>query len=164
MRCNNCGAEIPDGMTACQSCGNRIEYTQQGSTNQAQGPNGQPFGAPNYQNMGQHGGYQGQPYGYQGQPGFNNQIIPNAPEFVTYLIIGIVYTLCCCNFLIGIPGIILTILMNTSFKSRDLNGYASFRKITKWVYIIGVILWVVMFIFSMITGVFGAFIDVFRYY
>lgn len=167
MKCINCGNDFPDGLLQCPICGTKVDNTQQGNAYagnyQGQGP---AYGQPN------NGGYNQQPQQPYGQPnynGYNNgqftppPVIANAPEFVMYLIIGIVYTICCCNILIGVPGIIFTVLMNTAYKAGDTNGYLSNRKISKWIYIIGIILWVLGFILSFVFGFAEAFIDAIRY-
>lgn len=173
MRCVNCGNEFQDGLLQCPFCGTKVDNTQQNNMyagnyqGQAQEPNYAQSNPNNAQSN--YGAPQGQPYG-QPNYGYSNNgfnpppVIANAPEFVMYLIIGIVYSVCCCNFLIGIPGIIFTVLMNTSYKSGDTNGYLSNRKISKWIYIIGIILWVIGMILSFVFGIAGSFLDAIRYY
>lgn len=166
MRCNNCGNEIPNGAFQCPVCGNKMtaQAQSQGGFSQPdngfsgyqgsqgfggyQGPQGQGFGGPQGQGF---GGFQGN-QGYN-QWGGNIQHPGNAPEFVMFLIIGIVYTVCCCNILVAIPGLIFTFLMNSRYKEGNMVAYTSNKNVAKWVYIIGVILWVLGVVIGLLTGI-----------
>lgn len=120
-------------------------------------------GLGGYQGQG-FGGYQGQGFGnpqgqgFGGPQGYNQwngnmQRPGSAPEFVAFLIIGIVYTVCCCNIFVAIPGLIFTFLMNSRYKEGNMAAYMSNKNIAKWIYIIGVILWILGIIIGIFTGI-----------
>lgn len=83
----------------------------------------------------------------------------NAPEYMLWLILGIVQMLglCCCNcvaFGFGLATVLLISNANNAFKNGDMMTYQSKVKTAKIVNIIG---WVIMFsgvIISLVTGAF----------
>ena len=171
MRCNNCGAEITPNMASCPVCGMQV----QANLNKNANPQGQPFvqgqpqsfeqqgqgtfGQPNYTGNAQFNQPQNNGYYNQGYGAPNGPVIGSAPEYTLYLIIGILYTICCCNILIGIPGIIFTCLMNSAFKMGNAQEYAQNKKIAKVIYIVGIILWIVSIIFGFLSGILEAILE-----
>lgn len=76
---------------------------------------------------------------FNNQQQFQQQTVPNAPDFIMLLILGIASTLCCC-LPAGAVSLVFTIMANSDFKSGNAVGYASKVKTAKVLMIIGVIL------------------------
>lgn len=87
---------------------------------------------------------------YSQQPNLNSGM--NAPDYMLWLILGIIQiiTLCCCNCVAPIFGIITVVTVigaNNKYKAGDIVGYQSSIKTAKIVNIVG---WVIMFAGSII--------------
>lgn len=88
----------------------------------------------------------------------------NAPDYMLWLILGIIQivTLCCCNCVAPIFGIITVIMVvgaNNKYKTGDAFGYQKSMKTAKIINIVG---WVLMFagtIISFVTGMFSSIMD-----
>lgn len=151
MNCKNCGNIIQDGMLQCTMCGTKVDQQQS-----------QQYDS--YSNQGN--GFQDQQQGQQQQQNWNNngqnyggnfqQQAANAPENTLFLVLGAIYCLCCCNFLIGIPALIFTVLMNNAYKEGRIADYNSNRNVAKWIYIGGIVLWIITVILGMVFNIFGA--------
>ena len=97
---------------------------------------------------------QGYQQGYN-QPGYNNAPQGkqgNSPAFTTLILLAVLQT-CCCNTVTGVIAIILTFLADNAYKSGDFAGYESKRKIVIIVLIAGVVLTILMSIFSLVCGI-----------
>lgn len=178
MRCKNCGSELMPGASQCSTCGARVDVSnggfqsngfaqnngfgqQNGFYDQNNGFGGQPNYEANQNNF-QGGAFGTAPNGAQGfdnnqnwnnqgfnqNQTFNQPTATNAPAFVPLLLIGIFYTICCCNLVFGIAGIILSIIMNNAYKRGDVQAYQKMKNITIIVYVIGVLALVI----SMVAG------------
>lgn len=111
-----------------------------------QGNPQQGFQQQGYQQGFQQQGYQqGYNNGPQGKPG-------NSPAFVTLIVLAILET-CCCNTITGVIAIILTFIADSSYKSGDMQGYESKKKITIIVLIVGVVLSILMSIITLALGI-----------
>lgn len=169
--CPNCGTRVnlskPGDSSQAQG---QPGFGQQ---NQGFGQQGQGFGV----NTGF--GQQNQEFGQQQtQPGFgtqsqnqggfgyipnqnmygrmNNQmpVNTNAPDFVMKLIIGIIYTCCCCNWIFGVLGIVFCCLMNNAYKNGDASGYRTYSKLCTVMYVVGIILYVISIVIGFAAGLF----------
>lgn len=139
---NNQGAQY-------NSNGNQYEQTgqynsQYGQNDNQYGQNGQDFN----QNTGLNQGFTGL----------------NAPDYMLWLILGIVqvFTLCCCNCTAPITGaitIVLVIMANNSFKSGNAMDYSSKMNIAKIVCCIGYGLMIVGIIISFFSGIVSSILD-----
>lgn len=92
---------------------------------------------------------------------FNQQPNGNAPDYMLWLVLGIVQilTLCCCNcftFIFGIITVIFACTANTAFKQGNLNSYAEKIRLAKIMNIIGWALIAVSVILNLVTGVFSS--------
>ena len=186
MVCKKCNTQVPYGGTNCPNCGSFIDnsmesvnnnnqfgytgYNQQVNTDDTMQheTQGDVFGQPSYTTGGPNynQGYGAPGYGMgngYGAPGFNAPMQTNAPEFLIFVILGAVSALCCCNFLVAIPGILLAIFMNDAYKRGDMMGYTKLKKITIWVYAIGISLYFVLQLLAIVTGVFGTIIEALEY-
>ena len=127
---------------------------QQGNPQQGFQQQGNP--QQGYQQQGYQQGYPQQGYQQQGyQQGYNNgpQGKPgNSPAFVTLILLAILET-CCCNTITGVIAIILTFIADSSYKSGDMQGYESKKKITIIVLIVGVVLSILMSIITLALGI-----------
>lgn len=107
-------------------------------------------------------------FGYQsnstmGNMGMNtNQgyTLQNAPDFMLWLILGLIQTIsCCCGgciaLITGIITIVFACMANDCYKSNNMAVYQSKMQVAKIVNIIGWILSVLCIIASIFTGVFN---------
>lgn len=147
MKCNNCGNEFDPNSGGCPVCGMRVNLRKEPK----------PFGYINYESSKDFGKNPTETY----IPWNNNQDTSqmdgthDAPEFITYLVIGILSSLCCCNAIAGIIGIITTLQMNNCYRYKDSHGYYTYRKVTTIVYIVGIVINVLLVIFSIFISMLG---------
>ena len=76
---------------------------------------------------------------FNNQQQFQQQTVPNAPDFIMLLILSITYTLCC-SLPAGVVSLVFTLMANSDFKSGNIAGYTSKVKTAKVIMVIGVIL------------------------
>lgn len=76
---------------------------------------------------------------FNNQQQFQQQTVPNAPDFIMLLILSIASTLCCC-LPAGAVSLVFTLMANSDFKSGNIVGYTSKVKTAKVIMVIGVIL------------------------
>ena len=76
---------------------------------------------------------------FNNQQQFQQQTVPNAPDFIMLLILSIASTLCCC-LPAGAVSLVFTLMANSDFKSGNIAGYKSKVKSAKVILVIGVIL------------------------
>lgn len=96
-----------------------------------------------------------------GQYGFNNQANtnPNAPNYILWLVLGIVQTcsFCCCctgfvTFIFGIITIILAVVANNYFKQGNMILYRARMKAAMIVNIVGWVVMLIGFFIGLATG------------
>ena len=150
---------------------NNNGYNQQNYNNNQQqqqnynNMNQQNFNGMNqqYDNMGQQQktdyNMNQQNYNNINQQNYNNinqqQYNPygSTPGFALWCILGVIQTLCCCNFT-GIGVIILSVIAHVSFKDRNYNNYQWQIKAAKIVFFVGIGLQLVGMILGLTTGIF----------
>lgn len=98
-----------------------------------------PYNTNQGMNMNQEQSQQNNGYGMNMN---NNRLSQNAPNYMLWLILGIlqICTLCCCNFsgpIFGVITVVLSIISNNAFKGRDMIEYQSKIKAAKIVCIVG---------------------------
>lgn len=96
-------------------------------------------------------GYQQQNY----QQGYN--YVPqskqgNSPGFIPLILLSVLQILCC-NTITGIIAIILTFVADGAYRSGDIKGYESKKKIAIIVIIAGFVLTILLSIFTIAAGV-----------
>lgn len=181
MRCNNCGSDLAPGTTFCPNCGTNVTQEQvnlnkQQNQTQSQSQFGWQ-GGQDQSGFGQQG--QGQPqsgFGQQtgptqfGSQQFNGQgygpnnprALTNSPNFTVNLIIGILYTVCCCNFVFGLLGLVFTFMANTAWKNGDDVGYNTYSKVVTIVYVLGIVLYIAGLIIGLMLGIYDTLFFVFN--
>lgn len=116
----------------------------------------------NYNNMNQQQNFNGmnQQYDNMGQQqNYNNmnqqQYNPygSTPGFALWCILGVIQTLCCCNFT-GIGVIIMSVIANVSFKDRNYSSYQWQIKAAKIIFFVGIGLQLVGMMLGLTTGIF----------
>lgn len=79
----------------------------------------------------------------------------SAPDFVLWLILNIIATLCCC-LPTGVAGLVLAIVANTSYQNNDMENYQSKMKASKILFGvsigIGVIIVIAYVIFAVVAA------------
>lgn len=175
MKCKNCGAEIANNSISCPNCGtstDSVDLNKQGQTESKQGFNSESISgqATNFNQSTSFGSDQtfgsGQAFN-QGQPGFsgfNNMPLPNAPDYMLKLLIGIGYLVCCCNWLFGLLGIVFTCMMNSSYKSGNLPEYKAWSKAVTILYIVGIVMYIVLFVAGISLGFLDLFLNELYYW
>lgn len=143
MKCNFCGADIPDGSKFCQICGAQVSATDSNQSQKYENPNGNysadqtgtddmgySYGQSNYNYGQQNGGQSDYNYGQQngGQP--NNYGYGQPEKQISgtpYLIFSILATILCC-----IPFGIVAIVQASKINSLQRNGdYEGARRAAK---------------------------------
>lgn len=166
MHCNNCGCEFDATLSSCPVCGmkvntsridnNAVDLNKNESDNTANKDTDIPesgFGSKNFYNTDNINNNQAQNRNpFYGQNNYNEQpksnIRPDAPDYTLFLIIGILYTMCCCNWILGVIGIILTVQMNSAYRNGDINSYKHLKTSVIIIYVASI----VMYVFSFIIG------------
>ena len=155
MNCKNCYQEIPDGSKFCPHCGAKQNEVQ---------PNAEQENAAGYQDVSgyqNNSGYQ-DAAGYQNNSGYQNvtgyQNNGQKPEinYVPYLILSIISTVCCC-LPFGIVGIVFSVKINSAMNAGNYEEAAQDAKMAKiWTivsFVVGLLFWIVYFVFGMIAGI-----------
>ncbi len=98
----------------------------------------------------------GQPQqGYQ-QSDYNNgsrKKPERSPSFTKLLVFSILQALCC-NTITGIIALVLTFTADSAYKSGDIEGYESKKKIAIIVLIVGVVLALLIGVITVVAGIF----------
>nr|WP_296066234.1 CD225/dispanin family protein [uncultured Mediterraneibacter sp.] len=184
MNCKNCYQEIPDGSKFCPHCGakqNEVQANEvQPNAEQENAAGYQDVSgyqnnsgykdvsgyqnnsgyqdAAGYQN---NSGYQ-DAAGYQNNSGYQNvtgyQNNGQKPEinYVPYLILSIISTVCCC-LPFGIVGIVFSVKINSAMNAGNYEEAAQDAKMAKiWTivsFVVGLLLGIVYFVFGMMAGI-----------
>lgn len=120
----------------------------------------------NGQNFGSNQTFGGPNLSGQGFGNNQNFVGMNAPDYMLWLILGIIQilALCCCNCVGPITGIITVIMVvsaNNLYKSGDAVNYSSKMNIAKIVCCIGFGLMLVGWIIGIISGIFESIVQLF---
>ena len=148
MNCKNCYQEIPDGSKFCPHCGAKQNEVQ---ANEVQ-PNAEQENAAGYQDV---SGYQNNS-GYQNVTGYQNNGQKPEINYVPYLILSIISTVCCC-LPFGIVGIVFSVKINSAMNAGNYEEAAQDAKMAKiWTivsFVVGLLFWIVYFVFGMMAGI-----------
>ena len=175
MNCKNCYQEIPDGSKFCPHCGAKQNEVQPNAEQenavkndpvQATGAAKTTENATGYQDAAgyqNNSGYQ-DAAGYQNNSGYQNvtgyQNNGQKPEinYVPYLVLSIISTVCCC-LPFGIVGIVYAAKINSSMAAGNYEEAKNAAKSAKiWIIasaVVGLIVEVIYIIFAFIGGVGG---------
>lgn len=185
MNCKNCYQEIPDGSKFCPHCGAKQNEVQPNAEQenavkndpvQATGAAKTTENATGYQDAAgyqNNGGYQ-DAVGYQNNSGYqdaagyqNNSGYQNVtgyqnngqkPEinYVPYLVLSIISTVCCC-LPFGIVGIVFSVKINSALNAGNYEEAAQNAKMAKiWTivsFVVGLVVGILYFMFGIIEGI-----------
>lgn len=166
MRCNNCGSDLAPGTTFCPNCGTNVTQ-EQVNLNKQQNQTQSQFGWQGGQDQSGFGQQTGptqfgsQQFNGQGYGPNNPRALTNSPNFTVNLIIGILYTVCCCNFVFGLLGLVFTFMANTAWKNGDDVGYNTYSKVVTIVYVLGIVLYITGLIIGLMLGIYDTLFFVF---
>ena len=173
MNCKNCYQEIPDGSKFCPHCGAKQNEVQPNAEQenavkndpvQATGAAKTTENATGYQDVSgyqNNGGYQ-DAAGYQNNSGYQNvtgyQNNGQKPEinYVPYLVLSIISTVCCC-LPFGIVGIVFSVKINSAMNAGNYEEAAQNAKMAKiWTivsFVVGLVVGILCFMFGIIVGI-----------
>lgn len=142
MNCVNCYQEIPEGSKFCPHCG--AKQPEPGCVNEQnnrQESTGQTVQNENtYAENGNQQYYQ-QSQVYQGQ--YDNGYQEPTVNWVPYLILSIISTVCCC-LPFGIVGIVYAAKINTAVNTGDIEGANRAARLAKIWIIVSVVVGVIV--------------------
>lgn len=164
MNCRNCFQEIPDGTKYCPHCGadqqavpvNNYQNTPSDMDGVYSGNNQQNMNQQYQDNQNYGGGYQTPPQYQQGNQG--SQI-----NWVPYLVVSIITTLCCC-LPAGIAGIVFSAKINSAMNAGDYVGAQNAAKTAKICIIVSVALGLIIDIIYIIYMVMAGSSSYYYYY
>ena len=161
MNCKNCYQEIPDGSKFCPHCGAKQNEVQPNAEQenavkndpvQATGAAKTTENATGYQDA---AGYQNNS-GYQNVTGYQNNGQKPEINYVPYLVLSIISTVCCC-LPFGIVGIVFSVKINSAMNVGNYEEAAQNAKMAKiWTivsFVVGLVVGILYFIFGIIVGI-----------
>lgn len=161
MNCKNCYQEIPDGSKFCPHCGAKQNEVQPNAEQenavkndpvQATGAAKTTENAVGYQDV---SGYQNNS-GYQNVTGYQNNGQKPEINYVPYLVLSIISTVCCC-LPFGIVGIVFSVKINSAMNVGNYEEAAQNAKMAKiWTivsFVVGLVVGILYFIFGIIVGI-----------
>ena len=161
MNCKNCYQEIPDGSKFCPHCGAKQNEVQPNAEQenavkndpvQATGAAKTTENATGYQDA---AGYQNNS-GYQNVTGYQNNGQKPEINYVPYLVLSIIYTVCCC-LPFGIVGIVFSVKINSALNAGNYEEAAQNAKMAKiWTivsFVVGLVVGILYFMFGIIVGI-----------
>ena len=161
MNCKNCYQEIPDGSKFCPHCGAKQNEVQPNAEQenavkndpvQATGAAKTTENATGYQDA---AGYQNNS-GYQNVTGYQNNGQKPEINYVPYLVLSIISTVCCC-LPFGIVGIVFSVKINSALNAGNYEEAAQNAKMAKiWTivsFVVGLVVGILYFIFGIIVGI-----------
>lgn len=167
MNCKNCYQEIPDGSKFCPHCGAKQNEVQPNAEQenavkndpvQATGAAKTTENATGYQDVSgyqNNGGYQ-DAAGYQNVTGYQNNGQKPEINYVPYLVLSIISTVCCC-LPFGIVGIVFSVKINSAMNVGNYEEAAQNAKMAKiWTivsFVVGLVVGILYFIFGIIVGI-----------
>ena len=161
MNCKNCYQEIPDGSKFCPHCGAKQNEVQP-NAEQENAVKNDPVEATGAGKTTENGtGYQ-DAAGYQNNSGYQNvtgyQNNGQKPEinYVPYLVLSIISTVCCC-LPFGIVGIVFSVKINSALNAGNYEEAAQNAKMAKiWTivsFVVGLVVGILYFMFGIIVGI-----------
>lgn len=167
MNCKNCYQEIPDGSKFCPHCGAKQNEVQPNAEQenavkndpvQATGAAKTTENATGYQDAAgyqNNSGYQ-DAAGYQNVTGYQNNGQKPEINYVPYLVLSIISTVCCC-LPFGIVGIVFSVKINSALNAGNYEEAAQNAKMAKiWTivsFVVGLVVGILYFIFGIIVGI-----------
>ena len=161
MNCKNCYQEIPDGSKFCPHCGAKQNEVQPNAEQenavkndpvQATGAAKTTENATGYQDA---AGYQNN-RGYQNVTGYQNNGQKPEINYVPYLVLSIISTVCCC-LPFGIVGIVFSVKINSALNAGNYEEAAQNAKMAKiWTivsFVVGLVVGILYFMFGIIVGI-----------
>ena len=161
MNCKNCYQEIPDGSKFCPHCGAKQNEVQPNAEQenavkndpvQATGAAKTTENATGYQDV---SGYQNNS-GYQNVTGYQNNGQKPEINYVPYLVLSIISTVCCC-LPFGIVGIVFSVKINSAMNAGNYEEAAQNAKMAKiWTivsFVVGLVVGILYFMFGIIVGI-----------
>ncbi len=161
MNCKNCYQEIPDGSKFCPHCGAKQNEVQPNAEQenavkndpvQATGAAKTTENATGYQDA---AGYQNNS-GYQNVTGYQNNGQKPEINYVPYLVLSIISTVCCC-LPFGIVGIVFSVKINSALNAGNYEEAAQNAKMAKiWTivsFVVGLVVGILYFMFGIIVGI-----------
>ena len=161
MNCKNCYQEIPDGSKFCPHCGAKQNEVQPNAEQenavkndpvQATGAAKTTENATGYQDV---SGYQNNS-GYQNVTGYQNNGQKPEINYVPYLVLSIISTVCCC-LPFGIVGIVFSVKINSAMNAGNYEEAVQNAKMAKiWTivsFVVGLVVGILYFIFGIIVGI-----------
>ena len=161
MNCKNCYQEIPDGSKFCPHCGAKQNEVQPNAEQenavkndpvQATGAAKTTENAAGYQDA---AGYQNNS-GYQNVTGYQNNGQKPEINYVPYLVLSIISTVCCC-LPFGIVGIVFSVKINSAMNAGNYEEAVQNAKMAKtWTivsFVVGLVVGILYFIFGIIVGI-----------
>lgn len=161
MNCKNCYQEIPDGSKFCPHCGAKQNEVQPNAEQenavkndpvQATGAAKTTENAVGYQDV---SGYQNNS-GYQNVTGYQNNGQKPEINYVPYLVLSIISTVCCC-LPFGIVGIVFSVKINSAMNVGNYEEAAQNAKMAKiWTivsFVVGLVVGILYFMFGIIVGI-----------
>lgn len=167
MNCKNCYQEIPDGSKFCPHCGAKQNEVQPNAEQenavkndpvQATGAAKTTENAVGYQDVSgyqNNSGYQ-DAAGYQNVTGYQNNGQKPEINYVPYLVLSIISTVCCC-LPFGIVGIVFSVKINSALNAGNYEEAAQNAKMAKiWTivsFVVGLVVGILYFMFGIIVGI-----------
>ena len=161
MNCKNCYQEISDGSKFCPHCGAKQNEVQPNAEQenavkndpvQATGAAKTTENAAGYQDA---AGYQNNS-GYQNVTGYQNNGQKPEINYVPYLVLSIISTVCCC-LPFGIVGIVFSVKINSAMNAGNYEEAAQNAKMAKiWTivsFVVGLVVGILYFMFGIIVGI-----------
>ena len=161
MNCKNCYQEISDGSKFCPHCGAKQNEVQPNAEQenavkndpvQATGAAKTTENATGYQDA---AGYQNNS-GYQNVTGYQNNGQKPEINYVPYLVLSIISTVCCC-LPFGIVGIVFSVKINSAMNAGNYEEAAQNAKMAKiWTivsFVVGLVVGILYFMFGIIVGI-----------
>ena len=161
MNCKNCYQEIPDGSKFCPHCGAKQNEVQPNAEQenavkndpvQATGAAKTTENATGYQDA---AGYQNN-RGYQKVTGYQKNGQKQEINYVQYLVLSIISTVCCC-LPFGIVGIVFSVKINSALNAGNYEEAAQNAKMAKiWTivsFVVGLVVGILYFMFGIIVGI-----------
>lgn len=155
MNCKNCYQEIPDGSKFCPHCGAKQNEVQP-NAEQENAVKNDPVQATGAAKTTENAtGYQ-DAAGYQNVTGYQNNGQKPEINYVPYLVLSIISTVCCC-LPFGIVGIVFSVKINSALNAGNYEEAAQNAKMAKiWTivsFVVGLVVGILYFMFGIIVGI-----------